>query len=274
MSNSRPNYGRITLWGVTILVLLFLSLPMFIILPVSLNDSIFLEFPPKSLSFRWYTEYFTSYEWISATFRTFRLAVATMFFSTIIGTMAAFGVTRGRFRGKGLIFGLILSTMIVPVITLSVALYSLFSRLHLVQSFWGLLIGHSILAIPYVFVNVCVGLQSFDISLEKASASLGANPLRTFQRVTFPLIRSNILVGAFLAFLTSFDELVISMFLCGTRYTLPVQMWMDIRLQISPVLVAISSLLIVFYAFIFFSLEFARRKKEKRFKPILIREDA
>lgn len=265
MNTIKLKPGRILLWSVAILVLLFLAIPLFVVFPISLSSSSYLEFPPKSLSLQWYENYFSSHVWISATILSFKVGLMTMVVASIIGTLAAFGFSRGRFRGKGGIFVLILSPMIIPTIVISIGVYSLFAKLHLIENYWGLVVGHSILATPFVFINVFAALQGFDKTLEKASASLGAHPLRTFYHITFPLIRPGIFVGALFAFLVSFDELVISMWVSGSRHTLPVQMWMDVRLEINPTLAAVSSLLIALSILTFFSAELIRRRTERRY---------
>ncbi|MCP4624455.1 MAG: ABC transporter permease [bacterium] len=257
--------GRVLLWGVVILVLFFLAIPIFVVFPISLSASSYLEFPPKSLSLQWYHNYFSSDVWISATALSFKVGLMVMIVASILGTLAAFGFDRGNVRWKSGIFVFLLSPMIIPHIVISVGIYSFFARLHLIENYWGLVLGHSIIASPFVFINVFAALQGFDKTLTKASASLGAHPFRTFYHITFPLIRPGIFVGALFAFLTSFDELVISMWVSGTRHTLPVQMWLDVRLEINPTLAAVSSLLIALSILTFFSAAMIRRRTERKY---------
>ncbi|MEW6263904.1 MAG: ABC transporter permease [Thermodesulfobacteriota bacterium] len=252
--------GRLLLWAMAFLVLFFLSIPLFVLFPISLSSSSYLEFPPQSLSLRWYEDYFSSQAWISATKLSFKVGFMVMLVASILGTLAAFGFSRGRFRWKNGIFAFIMSPMIIPHIVISLGVYNLFSKLHLIENYWGLVIGHSIIATPFVFINVLAALQGLDKGLEKASASLGAHPLKTFHRIIFPLIRPGILVGALFAFLVSFDELVISMWISGARHTLAVQMWMDVQLGINPTLAAVSSLLTVLSVLAFFSATLIRRR--------------
>lgn len=265
MTNQNLKPGRILLWGVVLLILFFLAIPLFVVFPISLSASSYLEFPPKSLSWQWYQNYFSSQAWVSATVLSFKVGLMVMLVASIVGTLAAFGINRGNFRWKGGIFVFLLSPMIIPQIVISVGIYSLFARLHLIENYWGLVIGHSVIAAPFVFINVFATLQGFDRTLERASASLGAHPLKTFFYVTFPLIRPGIFVGALFAFLTSFDELVISMWVSGTRHTLPVQMWMDVRLEINPTLAAVSSLLIALSVLTFFTAGLLRRRTERKY---------
>lgn len=257
--------GRVLLWALVILVLLFLALPLFIVFPISFSSSSYLEFPPKNLSLKWYQDYFSSHVWLSSTILSLKVALMTMLLTSVAGTLAAFGFARGRFKGKGVLFLLALSPMLVPTIVISVAVYSLFAKLYLIENFWGLVIGHSLLASPFVLINVFASLQGFDITLERASTSLGATRLKTFYHVTFPLIRPGIMAGALFAFLISFEELVISMWVSGSRYTLPVKMWMDVRLEINPTLAAVSSLLILFSIVIFLSIYVIRPHIERRY---------
>jgi ABC-type spermidine/putrescine transport system permease subunit II len=265
MLAGKSKVGRLLLWTLVIFVLLFLALPLFIVFPISFSSSSYLEFPPQNLSFKWYQDYFSSHVWLSATLLSLKVALMTMLLTSVIGTLAAFGFTRTRLKGKELLFLLTLSPMLVPTIVISVAVYCLFAKFYLIENFWGLVIGHSLLASPFVLINVFASLQGFDINLERASTSLGANKLRTFYHVTFPLIRPGIMTGSLFAFLISFEELVISMWVSGSRYTLPVKMWMDVRLEINPTLAAVSSLLIVFSIVIFLSIYVIRRRTERKY---------
>jgi len=265
MTTKKLNLGRMLLWGVVLMVLFFLAIPLFVVFPISLSSSSYLEFPPKSLSWQWYQNYFSSHVWVSATALSFRVGLMVMIVASVFGTLAAFGFNRANVRWKSGIFVFLLSPMIIPHIVISVGIYSLFAKLRLIENYWGLVIGHSVIATPFVFINVFATLQGFDKTLERASASLGAHPLKTFYHVTFPLIRPGIFVGALFAFLTSFDELVISMWVSGARHTLPVQMWMDVRLEINPTLAAVSSLLITLSILTFFTAGLIRRRTERKY---------
>jgi len=265
MTSNGIKPGRALLWAVVILILFFLAIPLFVVFPISLSASSYLEFPPKSLSVQWYQNYFTSDVWISATALSFKVGLMVMIVASIFGTLAAFGFNRGNVRWKSGIFVFLLSPMIIPHIVISVGIYSFFAKLKLIENYWGLVLGHSIIATPFVFINVFAAMQGFDRTFAKASASLGAHPFKTFYYITFPLIRPGIFVGALFAFLTSFDELVISMWVSGTRHTLPVQMWMDVRLEINPTLAAVSSLLIGLSILTFFSAEMIRRRTERKY---------
>jgi putative spermidine/putrescine transport system permease protein len=245
------------------LIFMFLVLPIFVIIPISFSSAKFLQFPPEGFSFQWYAEYFGGRNWTFATLRSFQVGVLTMIMATILGTLASLAIVRGRFKGKRLIYGIILSPLIIPVIITSVSVYYFFSKLHLVGTLWGLVLAHTVLAIPFVVVNVTATLQGFDMTLERAALSLGANRLVTFMRVTLPLIWPGIVSGALFAFITSFDEVVVAIFLTGSKPTLPKQMWDGIRVSINPTISAVASLLIVFSILLLFSLEFLRRRSQK-----------
>jgi putative spermidine/putrescine transport system permease protein len=249
------------------IIFLFLILPIFVIIPISFSSARFLQVPPQGFSLQWYAEYFGSRNWISATLLSLKVGLLTMLCATFFGTLASLALVRGNFKGKKLIYGLLLSPLIIPVIIVAVALYYFFSKLHLIGSMWGLVIAHTCLALPFVIVNVTATLQGFDITLERAALSLGASRLMTFIKVTFPLIRPGVLTGALFAFITSFDEVVIAIFISGSRtVTLPKQMWDGIRVSINPTISAVASLLIIFSVLLLFSTEMLRRYSEKRLK--------
>jgi putative spermidine/putrescine transport system permease protein len=227
-------------------VFFFLILPTFVVVPISLSAGDFLAFPPPGWSLKWYTSYFSQPAWLHATLLSFQVAVVTTLASTVLGTLAAFGVLRGRLRRRSLVVSLIISPIIVPPIVIGVAIYGLLAQWDLIGRFLGLVIGHAIGSIAYVMVIVSATLAGFDRSLERAAMSLGAGPLLTFRRVTFPLIRAGVLSGAVFAFIHSFDEVIITMFISGVHVqTLPLKMWEDIRNQIDPTIAAVSSMLIL-----------------------------
>jgi putative spermidine/putrescine transport system permease protein len=273
MRAAGKSWGRLFLWGITALVLLYLAVPLLVVLPISFSAASYLEFPPKSFALKWYAKYFFDPSWTNATLFSFQLGLVTMLVATAIGTLAALAMVRGQFRGKRWVQILILSPMIVPVIIISIATYSFFAKLKLIENFWGLVIGHSIVATPFVFINVTAALLGFDVTLEKAASSLGANRLKTFFRVTFPLIRPGILTGALFAFITSFDELIITMFISGTRHTLPVRMWMDLWLEIDPTIAAVSSFLILLSIAALLSAEWIRRRAQQRYYGTLKKQE-
>lgn len=242
-------------------VLLLLILPIFIIIPMSFSSSQYLRFPPKGFSLQWYGWFFKSREWVSALFVSIRVGILTTICSTLLGTLAAFSFVRGKFKGKEILFPLIISPMVIPVIIFAIACYFFFSKLHLIGSLIGLIIAHTVLATPFVVINVSASLKGFDINLEKAAMNLGANPLQTFFRVTFPLIKPGVIAGALFAFITSFDEVVVAMFISGTTaVTLPKRMLDGIRMEINPAISAVSSIEIITVIIILLTVGLMRKK--------------
>jgi len=249
-------------------ILLYLILPTLIVVPLSFSSSPHLQFPPPGFSLRWYEGYFGNPAWINPTLLSVEVAVASMVLSTALGTFAAYALVRGRLRAPGLITGVLISPMIVPAIVLGVALYRQFAAWGMIGSSLGLILCHSIGALPYVLIIVSATLAGLDTSLERASLTLGAGPVRTFLKVTVPLIRPGIISAALLAFIHSFDELVITMFVAGARVqTLPLKMWENIRAEIDPTIAAVSCLLISLPVVLLAVNWFAQRWR-KKFAPL------
>ncbi|MBT4287702.1 MAG: ABC transporter permease [Deltaproteobacteria bacterium] len=246
-------------------ILLFLILPVFVIIPISFSAEKFLQFPPKEFSLQWYEEFFNKPVWISATLLSFKIAILTMIFATFLGTLASLSLVRGKFKSKKIVYGALLSPLIMPFIIVAVSLYYFFAKINMIGSMWSLVLAHTVLALPFVVINVTASLQGLDITFERAAISLGANRLVTFIKVTFPLIRPGVISGALFAFITSFDEVVIAIFLSGSRsVTLPKQMWDGIRIAINPTISSVASLLIVFSILLLVSVEILRRHSAKK----------
>lgn len=267
MEDNKISAGKWLFYFLCAMVFIFLILPIFVIIPISFSSARFLQFPPEGFSLKWYAEYFGSQTWISATILSFKVAIVTMIAATFLGILASLSLVRGRFKGKKIIYGILLSPLIIPFIIVAVSLYYFFAKLHLIGSMWGLVIAHTALALPFVVVNVTATLQGFDITYERAALSLGANRLITFLKVTFPLIRPGVISGALFAFITSFDEVVIAIFISGSRaVTLPKQMWDGIRIAINPTISAVASLLIAFSILLLLSTELLRRYSINKMK--------
>ncbi|MGC9371618.1 MAG: ABC transporter permease subunit, partial [Paracoccaceae bacterium] len=233
---------RLSSW----MVLAYLAVPVLIVAFVSFSSADYLRFPPPGLSFRWYGNYLSDPHWLRATSLSLQVAVVTAAWSTIAGTLAAYALVRGRFWFKELAVGFIISPIIVPPIVIAVALYGQEAKLGLIGSVVGIAIGHSIIAVAYVVIIVSATLENLDRDLERAAMSLGAGPLRTFRRVTLPLIATGVGSSAIFAFIHSFDELVISLFVGGFhRQTLPVKMWENIQNEIDPTIAAVSTLVVL-----------------------------
>jgi mannopine transport system permease protein len=239
--------GRIALLIVAGLVLLFLALPTLVVVPVSLSPTEYLEFPPRSLTWRWYQEFLTDPKWVRATVLSLKIGVVVMIVSTVVGTMAALGIVRGLKGGGPWINALVAAPLIVPTIVYAIAVLLLFSKLGLSGSFLGFVLAHSALATPYVVLLVSAALYRFDASIELAALSLGASPLQAIWHVTLPSIRSAVGAGAIFAFLTSFDDATVSFFLANlTDVTLPRKMFENLQFFISPVLAVVATLLTLF----------------------------
>ena len=238
--------GRPMLAGFGVLALGFLALPSLLMVPVSFTSIALLDWPPHLFSWRWYEAFFTSPVWQSAMIRSLVVAGLTATLSMLVGVPAAFGLVRGLRRGNSFVLALLLSPLIVPRIIIAVALFYLYARLDMVGTVTGLVLGHAVLAIPYVVVTMMAVLKGYDTRLDNAAWSLGANRVQTLRHVTLPLLRAGLLAGFLFAFVTSFDELTIALFVSGgLNATLPKQMWDSAVLQVDPTLAAVSTLLLL-----------------------------
>jgi len=223
----------------------FMVLPILIIIPMSFSQAQYFEFPPRSFSFKWYVNFFTDRYWRGSMLLSLQVATITMFLATLLGTPAAFGIVRGRFKGKSLLQALVLSPRIIPLIITALAAYFFYARLKLIGSMVALVAAHTVLATPFVVITLSAALKGFDRSLELAAMGLGANRLQTYLRVTLPVIRPSLISGGILAFMTSFDEVIIAIYICGTSaVTLPKQMWDGMIREIEPTITAVASLIV------------------------------
>jgi putative spermidine/putrescine transport system permease protein len=226
--------------------LLFIVLPIISVIIMSLSDSAYLTFPPKQFGLRWYRSFFTSQEWIQSTLLSFKVASATAILATLLGTLAGFGLSRGRFRGQRLLQIFMIMPIACPAIVIGLGLYFFLSQIGFIGTPAGLIVAHTLVTLPLVIINVIAVLQGLDEELESAAMTLGARPYRVFMRITLPLMSRGIVVGAIFAFLTSFDEMVLAIFLSGPEtVTLPKRMWDGIRFDVNPTLAAASTILIV-----------------------------
>jgi len=246
------------------LVLLFLIAPLIAIIPISFSSASFLSYPLPSLSLRWYEEIFSPYPWMLAMQNSFFIAGSTTLLATLLGTLAALGLTRANFPMKSLVMGVLISPMVVPIVITAVGVFFFFARIGLVASYLGLILAHTALAVPFVVITVTATLQGFDMNLARAAASLGARPLTVFFRVILPLILPGVISGALFAFATSFDEVVVVLFVAGPeQLTLPRQIFSGIRENITPAIAAAASLLILISAMLMVAIELLRRRTER-----------
>jgi len=243
---------RVVVYAWSGLVFFFLMLPLFIVFPISFSSARYLRFPPPGFSWKWYEAYINDPAWMGATATSIKVAVGTTVLATLLGTMVAFSLVRGRYPGKSWVDRLVAAPIIVPNIIIAVAIYSLFAQLRLIGNWMGVMIGHTIYAIPFVVLVVSASLRTFDPAQEQAAMGLGASRLMAVWRVTLPQIRPAVVSGAFLAFITSFDELIIAMFLAGSNSTLPKKMFENIIMEIDPTISAVSVLQILLVGIVLF----------------------
>ncbi len=250
--------------ALVVLILAFLALPIVVVIVASFSSASYLTFPPPAFGLRWYRAFVETPGWLASTWLSLCVAGAVVVLSTVLGTLAAMGLARLPRVARALATGLILSPLIVPVIVVAIGIYYAFSRYGLVGSPVGLALAHTCLAVPFVVTSVGASLAGLDRRLEQAALSLGATPWGTFRQVTLPLIRPGVLVGALFAFIKSFDELVVALFLSGSgAVTLPRRMWDDLRFAIDPTIAAVSTLTIVLTAAVLGGAHLLRRRSER-----------
>jgi putative spermidine/putrescine transport system permease protein len=222
----------------------FLIAPTLIVIPMSFSSGRLLQFPPKGFSTKWYAAFLESQSWTAGVITSMKVGIVTAVLATTIGTLTALGLVRGRYPARGLISAIVLSPLIVPVVVIAIGMYFVYSDWRLIGSLEGLILAHTALAIPFVVVVVGSSLRTFDRTLELAAQNLGAGPIRTFLRITLPLILPSILAGALFAFITSWDEVVVSVFLSSPAVrTLPVVIWGQVRTVIDPTIAAVATFL-------------------------------
>ena len=238
--------ARLWLYVAAILVMIFLVVPTLLVIPMSFSGSQYLEFPPRKWSLRWYESYFNSVSWMQATATSLKAGVLTALVATPLGTMAAYGLIASRVKYAKLLTTLLLTPIVVPVILIGIGVFYAYVKLKLVNTLAGLVLAHSMLAIPVVMMVVSATLKTFDMNQELVARSLGASRLTTFMQVTFPQIRFSVLTGAVMAFLTSFDEIIVSLFISGGDHsTLTRNMFNALRDQVDPTIAAISTLIVL-----------------------------
>ncbi|MEO3475282.1 ABC transporter permease subunit [Roseomonas sp. CAU 1739] len=245
-------------------VVAVLVLPILALVPMAFTSSDFMSFPPPGFSLRWFQEYAASPVWTAATVRSFGIGAATACVTMVLATFAAFGLSRSGSRLTTAAFLLFMTPLVIPSIVVAVALFQLFAMVGLIATDLGIMIGHVVHAMPIAFVIVLATLKSHDWRLDQAAATLGASRPRVFRRVTMPLIRGGLVAGLIFAFLSSFEELTVALFIGGgLRTTLPKQMWDDVILQVSPLLVAASVVVIVVVTTLFIVAEFLRPRASR-----------
>ena len=265
-------------------VFFFLIAPLVAIIPISFSRSPFMLFTegmlawppdPEAWSFRWYRYMVGICEdkvlttpcgnkWMRGTVNSFFIGSISTLLATALGTLAALGLSRPHMPYKGLIMSILISPMIVPLIITAAGMFFFYAKINLVYTFTGIILAHVALSTPFVVITVTATLVGFDTNMTKASQSLGAPPIRTFFKVIMPLILPGVISGALFAFITSFDEVVIVMFMASLdQLTIPKQMWAGIRQEISPVILCMATCLVALSIFLLTTVELLRRRSEK-----------
>lgn len=244
-----PRYRAIALVtaGLAGLILVYLALPLFVIVPLSFSDQSFLSFPPTGWSTKWFARIAENPSWLQAALNSLIIGVPTAFLSMALGTLAALAVTRGNLASAATVSILVVAPMMLPHVILAIGLYPVLLKIGILGTHVGAIIGHTIIGVPLVFITVNAALAGYSDSLELAAMTLGADPWRTFWTVTFPMVRVGIIVGGILAFASSFDELMLALFLtgAGTR-TLPRLMWEQLNDHLTPTIAAVATLVFAF----------------------------
>ncbi len=245
-NGQKPGLGHYSLWLGSILVLLFLAAPVLIIAIISFDQSRVLSFPPQDVGLRWYERVLGDPGWRRSLWVSLQVALLTTLFATTLGFLSALALVRSGFKRKMAIYGFILTPMIVPNVIVAIAFYMAFARMGASGSLLAMAIGHSILALPLTTIILTASLQGLDERYERAALSLGASQWQTMRMITLPLSLPGLVSAALFAFLTSFDELLISLFLSGIQtQTLTVRIWNSLSLELEPTIAAVSTLLIV-----------------------------
>lgn len=245
------------------IVVLILIAPTIVVIPMSFSGSTTFEFPPQSWSLRWYEAFFGSVKWRTALVNSLLIGVCVAALSTVLGTLAAVSLKHAKGRMTRLLSGALMAPMVIPGIIVAVAIYASFLQWRLSGTFLGFVIAHAVLAIPFVFVAVNTALDGFDLTTERAAGTLGANPVTAFVLVTVPQILPGLLSGFVFAFATSFDEVVVALFLQSpTLRTLPVLMFESVTIQIDPTIGAASSIIVVATSLIILVPQLIRRERK------------
>lgn len=261
---STERFWRIALWVGAIICFAFLIVPIAAMLPLSINDSQYLTYPLRGYTTRWFEEFFTSERWALSIRNSFFVGLTSAALATALGTLAALGLSRGYCPGSRAIMAVLLSPLIVPVVIYAVGLYFFFAPLGLTASYTGIILAHAALGAPFVVITVLASLTGFDWNLARAGASLGAGPVRVAFRVIFPMILPGMISGALFAFATSFEEVVVILFIAGPEQrTIPREMFSGLRENISPTIAAAAAVLVVFSVALLTAVELLRRRSER-----------
>ncbi len=260
-----------TFRAICVAILFFLIMPILVIIPLSFNAENFFTFTPGMLrldpdaySLRHYQDFFGNADWQNAMRNSLTIAPVATAIAVVLGTVAAIGLSQSHVPFRGAIMAILISPMIVPLIISAAGMYFFYSRLGLQGRYWGVVLAHAVLGVPFVIITVTATLVGFDRSLVRAAANMGAGPVRTFFKVQMPLILPGVVSGALFAFITSFDEVVVVLFVgSASQKTLPWQMFIGLREQISPTILAAATILVAISVALLTTLELLRRRSEK-----------
>jgi putative spermidine/putrescine transport system permease protein len=253
------------------MIFFFLIAPIIVFIPLSFNAEPYftytrgmLTFDPAAYSMRWYNEFFSSTSWLTSVRNSVIIATFATLIATTLGTIAALGLSRKHMPFRGIIMGLLISPMIVPLIISAAGMFFFYSSIGLAGTFPGVIMAHAALGTPFVVITVTATLVGYDHTLSRAAASLGADSVTIFRKVTMPLILPGVISGALFAFITSFDEIVIVLFVAGVdQRTIPREMWSGIREQISPTILAVATILVLVSIALLTTVELLRRRTER-----------
>lgn len=237
---------RILLGLFCLLVSIWLLAPTLVVIPISFNEKKSLAFPPSGFSWQWYRNFFTNPEWSASFFNSIKVAVVVAVFATVLGTLAAFALDRMKSSASGILRAFLITPMVIPGVVLGIGVYAVYLDTRLVGTMPGFVLAHTMLAIPFVLIAVSASLEVFDKRLETAAASLGANRWTTFRTITLPLITPGLLSGLLFAFVTSFDEIIVALFITSPYLkTLPVQIYSSITRDADPTVAAVGTILFI-----------------------------
>lgn len=268
-TRTRVTPARWTLRIFAALVLAFLMAPILAIVPLSFNSEPFFTYPMPGFSMRWYEAVFASVDWRLAGWNSFVVAVGSTLLATLLGTLAALGINRPECPWPMALSAIIISPIVIPVVVAAVGIFYFYADVGLLNSLTGLILSHTAIGAPFVMITVAATLAGFDHRLMRAASSLGAAPVTAFRRVMLPIILPGVVSGAIFAFVTSFDDVVIALFISGAEQkTLPRQMWSGLREQISPAITAVATLLIVVAGALMLTANALQARQQRLTKPV------
>jgi putative spermidine/putrescine transport system permease protein len=251
-----PGSARVIAWSIVLFALCYMLAPLLVVAGSSLTQSQFLTFPPRGVTLHWYFEVFRSEKYLMATWTSLKLATLVSLLSVTVGTMAAIAFGRFRFKGIDLLSGLFLSPLVLPAIIFGIGLLMVLSIIGTGPTFWGLVLGHLVITLPYVIRTVSAVMARSDLALEEAARTLGANWFQRYWYVVLPQCRQGIIAGAFFAFNVSFDDTVIALFVRSPGVeTLPIRIYSELEFSTNPSIAAVSTVMILITVALIFLIE-------------------